>query len=675
MRLRYAFLSKIVILAVISSSPAFAGDGEYSHAAAADHHAPAGNSHDPAVYYTQDPHELAQMKHNMAHWAMQSFAHGNKAFAEYKKIENSILSNPLMSLDKLVELSNKHQHQYTYQSNHTEHGKTVTQKKLDGRLFIVNVQYRESLPSGELSTVQLTEGSGDKVMMTIITHEKAKTNPFVLLEALVKLSEVFDISTISGNQQTIKPGTSFFHHNYGAFETHIFNLSKSLGISNIGPAPGTYSHQLGTWIRPVTPMELAELRANAAAGSAISQRTITENDTKAFQRMKASFATFLPIKNMTADAKRAALAEYAKLKGVGLDSSSTYEVMLQAFQDKIDIKNKRDLESINELAKRTYRTQMKSYKDGAAAREEVVQNKSLSEMVKANDRAGVASAMETMLPWEIMEPTEKVFWKEYVDAIRNPNYEGAPILFRGIDHQEKLQSVTDSKGNIIGGGLFSKRLTAGSGSHLFKLKGLVETFETFGTDGVNSRKSISPLNQPHTLTKMMLNHAANPQGSPFISLTYNLEIAYSFGNGMVTPKNDPTKSEKAMKDYLNSNASGGVATLRIDKRRIITNSVSGFTHEIEVLASMLIFPDEVLYLEKGVYFYGTGGEVKRISKEDYYKNARDIVYRKTGQVLPESYLDYSFNGQKAFFNGFSEMELRLRKVYPNQPGSCGKVFN
>jgi hypothetical protein len=419
---------------------------------------------------------------------------------------------------------------------------------------------------------------------------------------------------------------------------------------------------------------VAELRANAAAGSILAQRKLTEVDANSFQAVKRSFAKFLPLKNMDETQKKSALLEYAQLKGVQIASGS-YDVMLQSLQDQMDLKNKRQLDALNIAAKKVYRQQMDEYKAGAAEREEVVQTKSLPEMVKANDRAGVADAMEKMLPWSIMEPSEKLFWRDYVDAIRTPNYENAPILFRGIDKQEKLQAVTDSKGNVIGGGLFSKRLTAGSGSHLFKLKGLVETFETFGTDGVNQKKAVSPLNQPHTLTKMMLNHAMNPQGSPFISLSFDLQVAFNFGGGDVLKAESPEKMAKQLPAFLNSNASGGVATIRMDKRRIITNSVSMFKNEVEVLASMLIFPDEVLLLEKGVtYITDKYTYVNRITPDQYYEKARSVVYQKTGVVLPLTYQEQANKGTKAFFDGLNEMEARLRRVNPNQPMMCSKVF-
>ena len=547
---------------------------------------------------------------------------------------------------------------------------------MGSEMCIRDSQYSAKMPVGEISDLGLSQKDG-RVFVTITAHESARRNPFVLLESLISLNNVASLDAISASKMTMKHGTSFKHHGFDAFHSVYYSLANTLGLAS----QNSYDHSTGQLVGEVfTPIELGELKANAEGGSILSKRKIAELNAQHFQLVKLSLPKYLPLKSMTENQKKAALIEYAGLKGIKLADGS-YEVMMKTFQDQVDLSQKRQLETLNAQAKKTYQAQIQKYKDGAAEREQVIKTKSLPDMIKANDREGVAQAMEKMLPWSIMEPTEESFWKDFVDSIRSPNYDKSPILFRGMDANEKLQAVTDSTGKIVSGGLFSKRLTAGSGSHLFKLKGLPETFESFGTKGNFEYRRISPLNTPHTLTKMMINHAMDPRGSPFISLTYDLSIAYQFGSGNIFEPKDTKNIEKAKAAYLNSNASGGVITVRIDPRRLITNSVSGFTNELEVLASMFIFPDEVLYMQKGVSYseanqnaLSNAPELKT-PIEEYYKNARSVVFKKTGVNLPESYEEYmAKSGQKAFYSGLIDVENRFEKAAGKSAPMCSKIF-
>lgn len=652
MRLRHSFLSKMITIAILSASgvPSFANDTFATGTA-----------------LTED-----QYKEKMAEWAKEAAHNVNQQYHLYKKFENSIVKSPQTSLDQII---NKFEH--VNSQNDT----------FDQRVYSLALRYSQQLPTGEFSTIELNEGAKGKAAMTLVVHEKARTNPFVLLEAFLGLDSIIPLKTIGGATKTLKPGANVLEHADEAYVTKQYKLTDALGIAlpkenlvqdKIIIHPAHYVPKQKT--PSLTLYEKAELSANAAAGSVLSQRKLAELNSYRFAIFKNSLTTFSPLNSMRESTRIAALQEYAKLKGLTLGASSDYQNLLSDLVDQMDFKNKRDLEALNAAAKKAYKQQIEEYKSGASERENIVASKSLSDMVKANDRAGVADAMEKMLPWSIMEPTEKVFWSDYVDAIRNPNYDGASILFRGLDDQEKLQSVIDGKGKVVGGGMFSKRLTAGSGSHLFKLKGLPETFETFGTMGAITGKRTTPLNEPHTLSRMMMNHAADPKGSPFISLTLSLDVAYQFGAGAELVST-PADLAKATEKYLNSNASGGIATIRIDKRRLLTNSVSRFSGEVEVLASMLIFPDEVLLLEKGVEYSikdPTGQtepqRVNRIPRAEYYKKARAIVYQKTGINLPETAEALADTGNAKYFNGLKDLQDKLTRANPNAPRSCSKIF-
>jgi hypothetical protein len=96
---------------------------------------------------------------------------------------------------------------------------------------------------------------------------------------------------------------------------------------------------------------------------------------------------------------------------------------------------------------------------------------------------------------------------------------------------------------------------------------------------------------------------------------------------------------------------------------------------------MLIFPDEVLYMEKGVQLMVTKGkdgfigQLDRLTKDEYYKNARSIVYQKTGINLPETYQEYAKQGEMKFQAGLTEMQDLFSRTSPNKAMSCSKVFN
>lgn len=638
MRLRNSFINKMVLSVVLTSLYVLPGGAHTS-----------SHGLSPIEHFAYE--EISE--HTKAYYIKQYYHNAQAAYKHYKKIEHSIIHDPNQTLDQLVNVVNK-----THSSGIEDTFK----------IFDLAVKYASEMPNGEVTDVSFVK-KGDRATFVITAHESAKRNPFVLLESLIALGNIQTLTSISGEKVTLKPGTNFVHHGWDVIHSVTLSVGHTLGIAE----QVSYNPETGM-VERLSPIEVMELKTNADAGSILSQRKLAELNVKSFQLFKQSLASYLPLKSMTEAQKKAALSEYAGLKGIQLGNDS-YDSMMKSFQDKFDLKQKRQSEALNIQAKQVYKEQNQKYKDGAAEREQVVQTKSLPEMVKANDREGVAQAMEKMLPWALMEPTEVTFWKDFVDAIRKPNYANAPILFRGMDQNEKLQAVTDSSGKVIGGGLFSKRLTAGSGSHLFKLKGLPATFESFGTSGAGETR-VSPLNTPHTLTKMMLNHAMNPNGSPFISLTYDLSIAFNFGTGTFFDSKGAKNVEKAKAAFLNSNASGGVITVRMDPRRLITNSISPFKNELEILASLLIFPDEVLHMEKGVlYMEGKSFDNIAVALEDYYKRARAAVLAKTGVQLPESHEEYTKkSGEKAFTSGLLEVASRFSKVTSQSAPMCSRIF-
>lgn len=609
----------------------------------------------------------------------------NVAFTKehIKKFEAAILSNPHSALDQLVAVAN---HNFKNAKNGTSQ-------------LEITVNYSTQLPPGQTTELTLspTSLSSDKVNLQLTVHPSVRKNPYTLLDALIQLQTMYNLENIATYETNEIKHPDIKKHNlhpvhhsmayWSLINYHMitYSLAQSLGLPKEALSNHGHGTQLNWMLEQLTPLEYLETDANAKGGSVFAQRRLVDKASKNFQLFKQGLNTFTPIQKLTDDQKKQYWMEYAAAKGVTLSATDTYEVSRKKLIDQLDLANKKSLDSLNIRATQTYKQQVQNYKAGGAERDVVVKTKSLPDMLKANDREGVAQAMEKMLPWAIMEPTEKSFWTDFVDSIRHPNYANATIMFRGIDADEKLQAVTDNTGKVISGALLSKRLTAGSGSHLFKLRGLPETFETFGTSGVNLQKRVSPLTQPHTLTKMMLNHANSPNGSPFISMTYDLDIAKNFSTGSTLETTDVATFEKIKNQFLTSNKAGGIATVRIDPRRLLINSTSTYIGELEVLASMFIFPDEVLYLEKGTNYtvsfskpasdnYDDRMKYIQVSAEDYYKRARQAVYEKTGIMMPENYEDVKNMGETQFRLGINNMEERFVKVSGQAGLRCDKVF-
>jgi hypothetical protein len=713
MKLRDAFLSKMMVIALLGTSfvqPSGAADlpPKWQHLTFGASYAKSSQELDHQAQQLSQMHtatgvtdadfhgfpesELVHESHGYHHEGYDgglSPQHSDTHYPVYKettkhdiqKMANQFASNPHHALDMIVKAAN---------ASNQGSGNGMAN-------FKVVIKYTSEMPDNDVTRLELLPTPENSVVMQLTVHEAAKRNPLFLLDALMEVRNLYNLDSYTAYETFpvyAKKAHPSHHHKISHYHYINTSLLDLLGIKEVVTHAAVSENQI-----TFSPIEYLEMRANAEAGSIFSKRRLQEMDNKNFHLVKYSLTSFAPMKKLSPELQKKNLIEYAKAKGIALSAQDPFDVSVKKFQDLMDLANKKQMDQLNAQAKITYKQQVDAYKADSAKRAELDKNKSLSDMIKANDRAGVADAMDVMLPWSIMEPTEKSFWTDFVDSIRHPNYDKAEILFRGLDADEKLQAVLDRNNKIVGGGLLSKRLTAGSGSHLFKLRGLPETFETFGTNGVNiaqwdpaqtkilkNHTRVSPLTQPHTLSKMMTNHSGDPAGSPFISLSYSLDTAFGFSSGKtleVSYVNDNVEKKKA--EYINSNASGGLATIRIDPRRLIINSISTYTGELEVLASMFVFPDEVIYLEKAVNYTIVNKDIPedkwmersknyRTLQEEYYARARAVVYKKTGIIMPEKYQDVLTSGNKKFIDGIENMETLFNKANPGKPVRCEGVF-
>lgn len=564
--------------------------------------------------------------------------------------------------------------------------------------FEVRLNYRKQSDSKPIVEFQFPQFSiDDQFTFDMIVDERVKTNEFFKLHALVELNSFFPLFNYEAvdlikkhhsqmkkkKQNTHSP---FFDLNSDYTELYM-STQKSLGLTN--------NHYAS---RPIfNEVNYMEMIANARAGSVYSQKLVSDYQVYNTNVFTDSIQSYIGIKNLTESEKKSQLIEYAKANGLQLDQTTPYEQLKLGLVDHLKISAKQKNEKLILSAQQKYKEDLKKYKSYSEIRKNIVQNYNLSELVLNNDRAKVAEILQQMFPWDLMEPTEKFFWSNFILAIRQPDYSKSEILYRGVDEEEKMQLRIGKDFQIQSAALFSKRLTAGSGSHLFKLLGLPETFEKFGTsENIIAKK---PFIEPHSLTSMMLNHANNPNGSPFISLSYSPTVAYNFATGSIFTIKSKSTIDKEVAKYKATNASGGFVAVRIDPRRLIVNSISGFEGELEVLASLLIFPDEIVHLEKGVNFdlnikKDPAVIAQEKLKSDYvyeyetvdsekYQMSLDKILAKVESISHQMYPTLSSKNktnnseadkEKKFQQGLTVIQKMYSTVYPPNYKICSDVF-
>jgi hypothetical protein len=240
------------------------------------------------------------------------------------------------------------------------------------------------------------------------------------------------------------------------------------------------------------------------------------------------------------------------------------------------------------------------------------------------------------MPWDIMEPSEKKMWTDWLDAIETPQKGKQKLIFRGLDGDVILRTP---QGKPY---LMSTVLTKNQGSYTRRLRSLSTLRQKFGVSvhfsGVTS--AIKGRKDPTTLSIMMMNHADNPKGSPFISAS-NLDTASGFGHTHMS-------------------------ALMIDERRLVPNALAvRFLREQERLIPLIVFPDEIVHYEdftgkvfegdKNTYF---AGEVEKKIGRSITKAERSML------ETPANFLKGSVNSAQEGFLSASSLPK------PKTAGAC-----
>jgi hypothetical protein len=171
-----------------------------------------------------------------------------------------------------------------------------------------------------------------------------------------------------------------------------------------------------------------------------------------------------------------------------------------------------------------------------------------------------------------MAPFEKKYWDTYLEIIRKPlPLHQRVIVYRGIDDDlfnaavengeelEKDTAIRESKAFVM-----STIMTKNQGSYNRRLRSLEAMYEKT----ISTVYGESGYSRSARITTMFKNHSADPVGSPFLSMTPDVNIASSFGSSRNSA-------------YL------------IDPRAIQFNFTSGFENEKEFLLGLTTFPEDM----------------------------------------------------------------------------------
>jgi hypothetical protein len=455
------------------------------------------------------------------------------------------------------------------------------------------VERVQHLPGGELSALEPLFEAPGKLVLRLRLLQSVADNPVLILEELARLYaltqldgaelyvyEKIKVSQYSGPYVPDGKGGTIpdpkapawqWHHFFEEVHNPIF---KALGLKESNPINGR------------NPLAWSELKINAAHGSRLAQRELAEIEMQLATAARDSKSEFLLLKNLgDPQFMRDAVLQIAQARGYAVNSNaSPAEVWSEYFEKRLDWL-KRDFEEKTAAARREWaehrsKINSPSVRDAKAALEQAPQK--LNDLVKANDRAGVARLLETYLSLETMEPFERGLWQEWIEAIRNPDLANRRLLFRGIDKADPVQKVLDQKGRETGYGFFSTLLTKNQGNYTRRLRSYATMRMRFANSlsfdlGISDTMvEVSPLTATPKMTDIMINHSKDPKGSPFMSFSLSPIEAH----GWAEP------------------GGGGYLVAQIDARRVLPNVVSYFKHEVEMLVPLIVFPDEVVHFER-----------------------------------------------------------------------------
>jgi len=495
----------------------------------------------------------------------------------------------------------------------------------------------------QLTDLEINLSPSGEILIQLIIPDKFASNPIVLLEGLSRLYSIMratDLKLKFGSHKTK--------------ESYKINLDKS-GNKVWDGHPELHSTQwnqveewsvlhsalkmLGIRLAPSQNgrnfLASMELKLNAESGSHLAQRELAEIELNNVMAAQDSFESYslISLKKPQEEIK-SFLLEAGTARDIDLDPSLDARSLWTSYFRQYTDLLKNDLINKTKLAKdelREYNLKLKA----PTIQQKKLYLESLPEkleaLVKKNDRNGVADLLTVYLSLETLEPFEREFWKEQLEAIRHPNFNKSIVLFRGLDRNtDKPQKALDSQGNEVGRGYFSSLFIYNQGSYTYRCRSLELMRHRLGIE-MDTETPSSLVSTPK-IAAIMRNHSFKANGSPFLSLSSDPKIAFHFSES-------------------------GILAIRVDARRAVSNLTSVVSSKWEYFVPLIIFPDEIVHFEEGA---GPLSDVKFNNGEQFLENFKQKLGPQQYQIYLDSRSNNARNFKESFFQLFNKIQLKLR---------------
>ena len=292
-----------------------------------------------------------------------------------------------------------------------------------------------------------------------------------------------------------------------------------------------------------------------------------------------------------------------------------------------------DFKDLEKLARDDLKTKKAKFEARKVIFDELdTSSNQFKDLIAKNDRKGVAKLVESYLPWEYMEPVEVKYWTEWLDAVRNPiPMEERMFMYRGLD---KGQSFINDAGKAY---LMPPVIIKNQGTYNRRLRSLTTMLDKSISENPQLRYSghksaTKIMSRSSRVANQLENHASDPMGSPHMSFTKDISTAQTFGEGKI-------------------------GVFAIDPRLITPNAMSGFQSEVELLASLAVFPDESL----GIIDSGTN--YSYVSEEELSKKAKAMIEEHLGSAKAAKIWKREFSDKNPLFGQESfPTEARLNYI-------------
>lgn len=373
------------------------------------------------------------------------------------------------------------------------------------------------------------------------------------------------------------------------------------------------------------------------------------------------------------NAEAGSLSASAQLKAVQLKAlnsaviGSDFPDSKLAVEQSQEIKAKlsEEIKQLNEAAIAQQKLQQKKLDRWKTETQTLDKYEAMDEKLEAlilkNDRKGVAELLRAYLPWALMEPVEAQTWKTWLSSIESPDLSKTTVAFRGLDYNtDKIQRQKTPNGEIYG--FMSTVLTKNQGNYNRRLRSLSTNRVKNGDVLANG---VGKLFEKKTdvlsvrILDQMYIHSLDPKASSFLSFTYDPAIAKKF-----LGKNQ----QKMVDGKIVELAHGGFLAVRMDSRRLVPNLASRYAGEIELLAPLIVFPDEVIKYHEGNFesFEAYKNFVKEISEKTSIDFTKGVL-ASTGEN-PSLKKAYEADGLKFLEDVFNRTSNAGAANY------CGKVL-